>query len=86
MMMVQRKAAGREPFTARRQTGPKTSRAEHEWLLDWETRAASHPEAVLDLRLRASPHCELRTLSRLHAADWKRKSTSSQSTTLSEWR
>ncbi|MGA2599785.1 MAG: methyltransferase [Bryobacteraceae bacterium] len=71
MIMVQRKAAGREPFTVRRQTGPKSGRAEHEWLLDWETQAAANPEAVLDMRLRASPQCELRTLHRLEAGDWE---------------
>lgn len=71
MMMLQRKAAGREPFTARRQTSGKTSRVEHSWLLDWETRAASRPEAVLDMRLRASARCELRTLHHLAAADWQ---------------
>jgi methylase of polypeptide subunit release factors len=71
MMMVERKAAGRKPLTLRRQTGHKTSREEHQWLLDWENRAASDPEAVLNIRLRASPDCELRTLSRFTAGDWE---------------
>jgi len=71
MIMVQRKAVGRQRFTVRRQTGPKSGRAEHEWLLDWETQAAANPETVLDMRPRASPHCELRTLHRLEAGDWE---------------
>jgi methylase of polypeptide subunit release factors len=70
MMMVQRKAAGREPFTVRRQTGPKTSRREHQWLLEWETRAASGTEALLAMRLKTSPECELRVLNRMGAEDW----------------
>jgi hypothetical protein len=70
MMMVQRKAAGREAFTVRRQTGPKTSRHEHESLLEWETRAASGAEALLAMRLKTSPECELRVLNRMGAEDW----------------
>jgi hypothetical protein len=70
MMMVQRKAAGREPFTIRRQIGPKTSRREHEWLLQWETQAASGPEALLSMPLKTSPNCELRVLNRMGGEDW----------------
>jgi hypothetical protein len=71
MIMIQRKAAGRQPFTVRRQTGPNTGRAEHEWLLNWETQAATNPEAVIDMRLRVAPQCELRTLNRLEEGDWE---------------
>ena len=71
MIMIQRKAAGREPFTLRRQTGAKTGRAEHEWLLNWETQAATNPETVFDMRLRAEKHCELRTLHSLEEGDWE---------------
>jgi methylase of polypeptide subunit release factors len=70
MMMVQRKAAGREPFTVRRQTGPKTSRREHEWLLEWETNAASGAETLLAMPLKTSSECELRVLNRMGAEDW----------------
>lgn len=71
MTMVQRKAAGREPFTVRRQTGGKTSRSEHEWLLEWETRAASGPDAVLSMPLKTSAECELRVLNRMGSEDWE---------------
>jgi hypothetical protein len=71
MIMIQRKAEGRQPFTVRRQTGPKTGRAEHEWLLNWETQAATNPEAVLEMRLRATPQCELQTLHRFEMSDWE---------------
>jgi methylase of polypeptide subunit release factors len=70
MAMVQRQAAGREPFTVRRQTGPKTSRREHEWLLEWETQAASGAEVLLSMPLKTSPDCELRVLNRMGADDW----------------
>lgn len=69
MIMVQRHAAGRQPFTVRRQTGSKTGRAEHEWLLDWESQ--SDPIAVLQMRLQASEHCVLQTSNRLEASDWE---------------
>ena len=71
MMMVQRKAAGREPFTVRRQTGSQTGRAEHQWLLEWETQAASDPNSVLDLRLRASSQSLLQVVNRLKEGDWE---------------
>lgn len=71
MMMVQRQAAGRRPFTVRRQTGPKTSRAEHDWLLASETQAACDPDAVLRMRLRPSPQCVLQVTNRLNAQDWE---------------
>jgi methylase of polypeptide subunit release factors len=70
MMMLQRKAAGREPFTVRRQTGGKTARREHEWLLEWETQAACGSEALLAMHLKTSPDCELRVLNRMGAEDW----------------
>ncbi len=70
MMMVQRKAAGREPFTVRRQTGPRTLRREHEWLLEWETQAASGADGLLSMPLKTSPDCELRVLNRMGSEDW----------------
>jgi len=71
MMMVQRKATGRLPFTVRRQSGPQTSRADHEWLLDWETRIASDATAILEQRPSAAPGCDLRVLNRITDGDWE---------------
>lgn len=70
MIMVQRKAAGRRPFTVRRQADAETSRADHEWLLAWETQAAGDPESVLRMKVKASPHCELQVRYRLSDGEW----------------
>ncbi|HEV1992996.1 MAG TPA: class I SAM-dependent methyltransferase [Candidatus Acidoferrum sp.] len=72
MIMVQRSASPRSTFTVRRQSGPRTSRAEHEWLLGWETAAAESTgnDLVLQSRLRASAHCELLALNRIQDGDW----------------
>jgi SAM-dependent methyltransferase len=72
MIMVQRRASERQTFTVRRQAGPKTSRAEYEWLLGWETAAAesSSSDLVLQSRLKASPRCQMLALNRIRDGDW----------------
>ncbi len=69
-IMVQRKAAGRAPFTVRRQIGSKTSRTDHERLLEWETMAASNPDRVIRCCPMASPGCELQVSHRLENGEW----------------
>jgi len=39
-LMIQRRAERRPVFTVRRQLGPRTDLAEHQWLMDWETSLA----------------------------------------------
>ncbi|HLJ47515.1 MAG TPA: class I SAM-dependent methyltransferase [Bryobacteraceae bacterium] len=71
-MIVQRKAAGREPFTVRRMKGDRTGRLEHDWLLAWETHAASDTtgEKILGSRLRAMTGPDLRVINRLKDGHW----------------
>jgi hypothetical protein len=71
-IILQRRAAPRQTFTVRRQTGPQTSRAELEWLRAWETTAAAPTSShlVLNSRLKASPLCELLARNRLQDGDW----------------
>ena len=51
---------------ARRQAGRNTMRVEHQWLLDWETAAASQTEAVFEHGVDGFAYCELLTLSRMN--------------------
>lgn len=72
MIIIQRRAAQRNTFTVRRQAGPRTSRAEHAWLLAWETAAAQPAggDLVLQSRLKASERCEMLALHRIQDGDW----------------
>lgn len=70
-VMIQRRAAPRPVFTARRQIGPRTGPAEHAWLFDWETAATSQePSWLLGLRPRAVPGIRLRVDHRFENGNW----------------
>jgi methylase of polypeptide subunit release factors len=70
-LAIQRRDGPRPVFTLRRKAGPETSRSEHTWLLDWETRLASEgAEVLLAARPRASTRARLETAHRLTAEGW----------------
>lgn len=70
-IVVQRRATDRPVFTARRLRGPYTTRAEVDWLLDWETRAAvGVGEEILDLRARTGPGTKMQVDYGQEGADW----------------
>jgi SAM-dependent methyltransferase len=72
MIMIGRRATQRSTFTVRRQSGPRSSRAEHQWLLAWETAAVESTcrDLVLQSRLQVSSRCEMLSLNRIQGADW----------------
>jgi SAM-dependent methyltransferase len=69
--VIQRPAACRPTFTARRQAGPNTTTADVEWLLGWEAesaaRAGQQPD---DLRPVVSPACRMRLGHVFDAGGW----------------
>ena len=73
VVLVQRKAAGRTPFTVRRQFGPRTGGPELEWAMEWETLVASADaaERILASRPRANPESELRVLHKIGDEGWE---------------
>jgi hypothetical protein len=58
VQMLQRRAVGRKVFTIRRQFGDRTGRSEMEWMLEWETLAASPGVAEKILNARPKPNSE----------------------------
>jgi SAM-dependent methyltransferase len=76
---IQRHAKPRQPFTVRRQTGPKTGPKEHAWLVDWETSLAERGlEPVLDLKPRTVPGVRLQSGHQLTPGGWAANSFSIQ--------
>jgi len=68
VIIVQRIPDGRRSsFTARRQVGARTGSAEFEWVLRWESMAASADAGRLLLEARPAPskNCELRVIHRV---------------------
>jgi SAM-dependent methyltransferase len=71
MMMIQRRAERRPVFTVRRQLGPKTAIAEHQWLLEWETALVrSGASDLLALRPRAREGVGLQVTHKLEGQGW----------------
>lgn len=73
VVLIQRKISDRQAFTVRRQFGPRTSAAELEWAMEWETLVAS-PEAagrILQSQPRANPETEMRVLHKIGDEGWK---------------
>ncbi len=68
IVLRRHQAAGRPAFTIRRQIGPRTSSAEFEWALDWESLAVSAESTarLLEAKPLLSPHLELQVI---HRAD-----------------
>jgi SAM-dependent methyltransferase len=67
LMVLERHAVpGRQPFTARRQLGPRTGSAEFEWAMRWEAFAASPASAarLLEARPKISRTLELQVIHR----------------------
>jgi SAM-dependent methyltransferase len=71
-LLIRRKTESGGPFTIRRQHSARTTRAEMDWLLDWEGSVANGAGVakVLDSALRAAPDIELRVVNRLQDGDW----------------
>jgi Methylase of polypeptide chain release factors len=72
-VMIRRKTEPRPAFTVRRQKGSRTARPEMQWLLEWETAAASGDgvRQVLHSALAPSDGLELRVLNKLAAGEWQ---------------
>jgi SAM-dependent methyltransferase len=73
LVMIQRRKSGdsRPVFTVRRQAGARTTPADHAWLLDWETAAASLSKDWLQtVRPRASLGARLRVEHQMTADGW----------------
>jgi SAM-dependent methyltransferase len=70
-LMVQRRTERRTVFTVRRQLGPRTALAEHQWLMDWETSVArSGAGDLLTMRPRAREGVTLQVTHKLESNGW----------------
>jgi SAM-dependent methyltransferase len=66
---IQRRETDRPVFTVRRNAGPKTGRAECEWLMEW-SRRASDVNSILNMKLHARENVSLRVEHRLNDGEW----------------
>lgn len=70
-LMIQRRAEPSPVFTVRRQLGTRTSLAEHQWLMDWETTLARRGAgALLDQHLRTREGVNLQVTHKLAEQGW----------------
>jgi SAM-dependent methyltransferase len=70
-LTIQRRVERRPVFTVRRQLGPRTGQAEHQWLMDWETSVArTGAGELLGARPRAAQDTRLRLKHRLEGDGW----------------
>jgi SAM-dependent methyltransferase len=70
-LAIQRRKSPRPVFTVRRKAGPETGRAEHAWLMDWETSLAEKgPQMLMELKLKASSRAKLTTGHSLTPEGW----------------
>lgn len=76
LVLIQRRNGAGKTFTVRRQASEDLRRADWQWLLAWETAAASErlTGAVLDSRLHAARRTEFEVLHRLTGDGWTPKS------------
>jgi SAM-dependent methyltransferase len=72
VVIMQRTAAGRTPFTVRRQFGPRTGGPELEWAMEWETLVATpgSAERILRSHPKSNPETDLRVTHNLGDEGW----------------